>query len=66
MSMMSNVYTAGTLMATHDGTFELKSKLRDGTEAIATFPQSRVMEALPPVSEPTPGPGRRGWLRTGS
>ena len=53
------------LMATHDGTFELKSKLREGTEAIATFPQSRVMEALPPVNDPDREPGRRGWLRTG-
>ena len=54
------------LMSTHDGTFELKSKLRQGTEAIATFPQSRVMEALPPVSdEPSEGGGRRRWLRTG-
>ncbi len=52
------------LMSTHDGTFELKSKLREGTEAIATFPQSRVMEALPPVSDPGREP-RRGWLRTG-
>ncbi len=50
------------LMTTHDGTFELKSKLREGTEAIATFPQSRVMEALPPIGEPGE---RRGWRRTG-
>ena len=39
------------LMHTHDGKFELKSKLRVGTEAIATFPQSRVMQALPPLDE---------------
>ena len=38
-------------MHTHDGKFELKSKLRVGTEAIATFPQSRVMEALAPIDE---------------
>ena len=52
------------LMQTHDGTFELKSKLREGTEVIATFPQSRVMEALPPIDS---NPPRRGgnWLRTG-
>jgi two-component system cell cycle sensor histidine kinase PleC len=49
------------LMHTHDGTFELKSKLRVGTEAIATFPQARVMEALAPISE---GRARSGWLRT--
>ena len=51
------------LMQTHDGTFELKSKLREGTEVIATFPQSRVMQALPPIPAPS---GRGGsWLRTG-
>ena len=51
------------LMQMHDGTFELRSKLREGTEAIATFPQSRVMEPLPPIDrEP---PHRRGWLRAG-
>jgi two-component system cell cycle sensor histidine kinase PleC len=48
------------LMHTHDGWFELKSKLREGTEAIAIFPQSRVMEALAPIDE---GEGRRRWLR---
>ena len=53
------------LMTTHDGTFELKSKLREGTEAICTFPQSRVMEALPPVSDPERESRRRSWLRTG-
>ncbi|HXG78473.1 MAG TPA: ATP-binding protein [Methyloceanibacter sp.] len=36
----------------HDGTFELKSKLRYGTEVIVTFPKKRVMEALPRVPEP--------------
>ena len=51
------------LMETHDGTFELRSRLREGTEAIARFPQSRVMEALPPIEND--GPGRRSWLRTG-
>ena len=53
------------LMTTHDGTFELKSKLREGTEAICTFPPSRVMEALPPVDEPERNAHRRGWLRAG-
>jgi two-component system cell cycle sensor histidine kinase PleC len=50
------------LMSTHDGTFELRSKLREGTEAIATFPQSRVMEALPPIDAE---PLRGRWLKTG-
>jgi len=35
------------LMHMHDGHFELKSKLREGTEVIATFPRSRVMEIMP-------------------
>ena len=36
----------------HDGTFELKSKLRYGTEVIVTLPRGRVMEALPRLAEP--------------
>jgi two-component system cell cycle sensor histidine kinase PleC len=36
----------------HDGTFELKSKLRYGTEVIISLPRSRVMEALPRLAEP--------------
>jgi two-component system cell cycle sensor histidine kinase PleC len=36
----------------HNGTFELKSKLRFGTEVIITFPRKRVMEALPRLAEP--------------
>ena len=38
------------LVHMHEGTFDLHSKLREGTEAIATFPRSRVMESLPPIS----------------
>jgi two-component system cell cycle sensor histidine kinase PleC len=54
------------LMQMHDGTFELKSKLREGTEVIATFPQSRVMEALPPIDrDPPRRGGGGGWLRAG-
>jgi two-component system cell cycle sensor histidine kinase PleC len=45
----------------HEGTFDLKSKLREGTEAIATFPRSRVMETLPPISDAE----RRRWRRAG-
>jgi two-component system cell cycle sensor histidine kinase PleC len=51
------------LMQTHDGTFDLKSKLREGTEVVATFPQSRVIEALPPISDATPRAA--SWLKTG-
>lgn len=40
------------LMQMHGGKFELKSKLREGTEVIVTFPRSRVMEAMPAL-EPT-------------
>ena len=39
------------LMRMHDGDFELKSKLREGTEVVITFPVSRVLEALPPITE---------------
>jgi two-component system cell cycle sensor histidine kinase PleC len=35
----------------HDGVFELKSKLRSGTEVIITFPRKRVMDAAPATSE---------------
>jgi two-component system cell cycle sensor histidine kinase PleC len=51
------------LVRMHEGVFELKSKLREGTEAIAFFPRSRVMEALPPVEDAERGPGR--WRRAG-
>ena len=37
------------LVAMHGGAFELQSRLREGTEAIAIFPRSRVMESLPAV-----------------
>ena len=48
----------------HQGSFELKSKPRYGTEVIVTFPRKRVMEALPRLAEPaTRGPARTrgGW-----
>jgi two-component system cell cycle sensor histidine kinase PleC len=35
------------LVALHGGQLDLRSKLRQGTEAIAIFPPARVMEALP-------------------
>jgi two-component system, cell cycle sensor histidine kinase PleC len=40
------------LMHMHGGAFELKSKLRLGTQATATFPATRVMESLPAVELP--------------
>lgn len=36
------------LMSMHNGTFELRSTLREGTETIAVFPRSRVLENLKP------------------
>lgn len=36
----------------HGGTFELKSKLRYGTEVVITLPRQRVMEAPPRLAEP--------------
>jgi two-component system cell cycle sensor histidine kinase PleC len=47
------------LVHMHEGTFDLKSKLREGTEAIATFPRSRVMETLPPI----PDDDRSRWRK---
>ena len=38
------------LVHMHEGTFELKSKLREGTEVIATFPRRRVMEVMGPLN----------------
>ncbi|MCB1469559.1 MAG: HAMP domain-containing histidine kinase [Rhizobiaceae bacterium] len=46
------------LLAMHDGEFMLNSKLRIGTEAIAVFPVSRVMEELPAI--PTRESGKQG------
>jgi two-component system, cell cycle sensor histidine kinase PleC len=40
---------AKNLIDLHGGTFTLKSKLREGTEVIVTFPPERVMSALAPV-----------------
>ena len=39
------------IMELHQGRFDLFSKLRFGTEVIATFPRARVMDALAPVYE---------------
>jgi len=45
---------AKNLIDMHGGSFTLKSRVRIGTEAIATLPPERVMAALPPLSEPAP------------
>jgi two-component system cell cycle sensor histidine kinase PleC len=46
------------LMEIHGGSFEIKSKLREGTEVFAIFPASRVMEQLPAMPTAAVG-GRR-------
>ena len=40
------------LVELHGGTFDLKSKLRQGTLVTVTFPKERVMQTLPRVNEP--------------
>jgi two-component system cell cycle sensor histidine kinase PleC len=42
------------LIDLHGGTFTLRSKLREGTEVIVTFPSSRVMATLPTVDDLSP------------
>lgn len=39
------------LVDMHGGKFELKSKLREGTEVIATFPKQRVLEIMQPIKD---------------
>ncbi len=46
------------LLEMHDGSFDLTSKLREGTEAVAIFPRERVLEELP--AEPTDGNRAKG------
>ncbi len=45
---------AKNLVDLHGGAFTLKSKLREGTEVIVTFPPERVVSALGPVVERGP------------
>ena len=45
---------AKSLVDLHGGTFVFKSKLRIGTEVIATFPPERVVSALAPIVEAPP------------
>ncbi|MCY1245790.1 Sensor histidine kinase ResE [compost metagenome] len=39
------------ILAKHNGEFILRSKLREGTEAIAILPARRVLESLPAVED---------------
>jgi two-component system, cell cycle sensor histidine kinase PleC len=45
---------AKSLVDLHGGTFNLKSKLRIGTEVIVTFPPERVVSAMAPMPEHAP------------
>jgi two-component system cell cycle sensor histidine kinase PleC len=38
-----------SLVALHGGTFELRSELRKGTEAVVCLPKSRILQTMPPV-----------------
>ncbi len=39
------------LIGMHGGTFDLRSKLREGTEVTVTIPQSRVLEVMPRIDD---------------
>jgi len=45
---------AKNLVDLHGGTFTIKSRLREGTEVVVTFPPERVMAALEPITEAPP------------
>lgn len=47
------------LIELHGGQFTLKSKVREGTQAIVVFPPQRVMNALPKFDTPDDDPARR-------
>lgn len=47
------------ILAKHDGQFILRSKLREGTEAIAILPATRVLQSVPAVAEATTVERRR-------
>ena len=46
------------ILAKHNGDFILRSKLREGTEAIAILPSKRVLQSIPAV-EDAPAIARR-------
>jgi two-component system cell cycle sensor histidine kinase PleC len=46
------------LVELHGGVFNLRSKLREGTEVIVVFPPERVMNALPRLDPDAPEPRR--------
>ncbi len=51
------------LIDMHGGTLTLNSVLREGTEAIVTFPASRVMDTVPPVGPENAAPAPPPTLR---
>lgn len=42
------------LIELHGGTFSLTSKMREGTEVVMTLPPTRIINALPPISDEDP------------
>jgi two-component system cell cycle sensor histidine kinase PleC len=44
------------LVERHGGRFSINSRLREGTEVIATFPRERVMKTLSKIAQPRPEP----------
>jgi two-component system cell cycle sensor histidine kinase PleC len=55
---------AKSLIDLHGGTFTLKSKLRIGTEVIATFPPERVVAAMAPMGDAPPTQPKQETERT--
>jgi two-component system, cell cycle sensor histidine kinase PleC len=55
------------LMHMHGGKFELRSKLREGTEVVASFPRERVLDGNSPYTEKAGSDPKsmRGALATG-
>lgn len=47
-----------SLVDLHGGAFVLKSRIREGTEAIAMFPPSRVVDSIPAIEANAPRPTR--------
>lgn len=47
------------ILVKHDGQFVLRSKLREGTEAIAILPATRVLQSLPAIEDTAPVERRR-------
>ncbi|WP_430257183.1 sensor histidine kinase [Neorhizobium sp. IRS_2294] len=47
------------ILAKHDGQFILRSKLREGTEAIAILPSTRILQSVPAIADAPPIERRR-------